>query len=270
MKLPVVDLWCCTYPKDVPWLRYLFRSIDLHVTGFRRLVLVLEKQDPVPTGLPDYVVVKRCRRYRGTDIEGYWGQSIEGLRAHEYSNADVIWFAEADWVFVRDIDLQRDREYQASRPLILHNDWNKVGAARKWRQPTERILAPLSVPFETMRRPPFWYPRWFIKEVWQQFGGDRLFELVRNGKGLPLSQFNVLDSVAMELNWVNGGKLFAPVHMSREKSKIPKPCVAQFWSHDGVDHPGVQLELAKLGLLDDGELAKLGEGDARTRRRTKA
>jgi hypothetical protein len=268
MKRPIVDLWCCTYPKDHPWLTYLFRSIELHVTGFRRLVLVLEQQDPVPEGLPPYVVVKRCRQYRGTDIEGYWGQSLEGLRAHQHTDADVIWFAEADWVFVRDIDLQRDPEYRIDRPLILHNDWGKVGAARKWRQPTEQVLAPLPVPFETMRRPPFWYPRWFIRDVWRQFGGERLFEFVRRG-GL-LSQFNVLDSAALALNQANGGKLFAPVHMAREKGKIPAPCTIQFWSHDTPDHPGVQRELGKLGLLTADEIAKLEASGARSWRRTKA
>lgn len=269
MRLPTIDLFTVTYPKDFPWLTYLFRSIEIHVTGFRRLVLVLEKQDPIPEGLPPYVVVKRCRDYRGTDVHGYYGQSIEGLRAHLYTDADVIWFAEADWVFVRDIDLQRDREYRAMCPLLLHNDWNKVGKARKWRRPTERVLAPLSVPFETMRRPPFWYPRWFVKQWWNQFGGERrLCDLVRSG--LELSQFNVLDSAALVLNRANGGKLFSPVHMSREKGKVPKPCVVQFWSHDTPDHPGVQHELGKLGLLTEGEIAKLEASGARPRRRTKA
>ena len=268
MNLPIVDLWCCTYPKDHPWLTYLFRSIELHVTGMRRLVLVLEKQDPMPENLPPWVVVKRCRQYRDTDIAGYWGQSIEGLRAHHYTDADVIWFAEADWVFVRDIDLQRDHEYQARRPLILHNDPNKVGRARKWVSTTAKVLAPLPVPFETMRRQTFWYPRWFIRDVWKQFGGERLFDLVR--AGLELSQFNVLNSAALALNDANGGKLFAPVHMSREKGKIPAPCVCQYWSHDGVDHPGVQRDLAKMGLLTADEIAKMEAAGPATKRRTKA
>jgi hypothetical protein len=268
MQLPVVDLFCVSYIKDFPWLKFLTRSIELHVTGMRRLVLVIEKQDPEPENLPPWVVVKRCRDYRGSDIAGYWGQSCEGLRAHQYTDADVIWFAESDWVFVRDIDLQRDREYQARRPLILHQDWNKVGRARKWRAPTERVLAPLPVPFETMRRPPFWYPRRFIRDVWEQFGGERLFEMVRGG--LELSQFNVLGSAALALNDANGGKLFAPVHASREKAKVSAPCCVQYWSHDGVDHPGVQSDLAKLGLLTAEEIAKMDAAGPSSKRRTKA
>ena len=248
MKLPTVDLFTVCYPRDYPWLPYLWDSIYKHVSGLRRVVLVLERQDPVPPRLPDFVdvAVRRCRNYRGTDIEGYWGQSIECLRAHQYTDADLIWYHEADWMFVRDMDLQRDRDYSARRPLVLYNDWNKVGIARRWRQPTSKILEPLAVPAETMRRPPFFFPRWFIRDLWQQFGRKRLFDLVR--AGLPISQFNVMGAAALALNRANGGKLFTEIHQANERKKIPRPCVVHFWKLRDPNNPAAQRELRKLGL----------------------
>jgi hypothetical protein len=101
-----------------------------------------------------------------------------------------------------------------------------------------------------------------------QFGGERLISMVRSG--LELSQFNVLNSAALALNEANGGKLFAPVHMSREKGKIPAPCVVQFWSHDTPDHPGVLHDLAKMGLLTADEIVKMEAAGPARKRRTKA
>jgi hypothetical protein len=245
VKLPTVDIFCISYPRDYGWLPYLWRSIDRFVTGFRQVVLVLERGDPLPASLlPAYVKVKRCRRYRGTDIEGYWGQSIECLRAHRYTDADVVWFAEADWMFVRPIDLQRDRQYPIAKPIILHDDWSRVGLARKWKEPTEAIIQPLRASHETMRKPPFWYPRSFIRDVWQQFGGARLFELVRGG--LLISQFNVLGAAALALNRANQGKHFTELHI--RKARVPKPCVIHFWQPHDVLDPTNQRALRRLRL----------------------
>ena len=53
------DIVVKTYPADYDWTPYLFRSIDKFVTGYRRIVLIIEEQFPDPDDIPYGAVV--CR-----------------------------------------------------------------------------------------------------------------------------------------------------------------------------------------------------------------
>jgi hypothetical protein len=246
-----VDFFLVTYPKDYPWLPYLFRSIDVHVTGFRKLVLVIEEQDPPPADLPPYVEVKRCRNYRGTDYPGYFGQCIEGLRSWQYSDASRIWFLESDCVFTRDIDLLTDKDYPIRKPLLPYTDWDLVGDAQCWKEPAHEILR-CEPPAETMRRHPFVYPRRLIREAWSFVGCEaRLLTFPK------WSQFNCLGNFAL----IKRPEQFTPVetslgtvplpddvNASQDSDDLPPPCIKQWWSHHTPDHPDIQAELKRMGL----------------------
>lgn len=236
--MKTVDFFLITYPKDYPWLPYLWATIAKRATGFRRCVLVLEPQDPTPSGLPTYVEVKRCRVYRGTDVAGYWGQSIEGLRAHEYTDADVIWFLESDCIFTRPVDVRVDKGFGQPEPCILRQKWEHVGVAAKWRPTTLGLLG--EAPAETMRAHPFVYPRGHFEACWSHIGGEeRLRHVVLDGG--ELSQFNVLGNFA--LIHPEG---FRIIDVDRES--MPDSCMKQFWSHSGVEDASVVREMEKLGL----------------------
>lgn len=228
-----VDFWAISYPKDYAWLPFLWRSIDKYVTGFRRCVLVIEEQDQPPVDLPAYVDLKRCRNYRGTEVEGYWGQSIEGLRAHEYTDADVIWYLESDCVFTRRIDAASDQEYSIVTPMIVRAPWGTVGPAEKWRAPTARIIG-YDPPSEMMRRHPFVFHRATIGAAWDLCGGEERLRREHD----HISQFNILGCAALKYH----REFYREVHTDSAAS-IPAPCMRQFWSHHTPDHPDVQREL---------------------------
>ena len=242
----VLDFWLMTYPNDYPWLKYLWRSIDLYVTGFRQCVLVLEEQDPAPADLPEYVVVKRCRNYRGTSIPGYWGQSIEGLRSHHYTNASIIWFLESDAPFTRPIDVSTDTEWPSEIPKLLFDTWDNVGPAEKWRRACQDLLQPIPAPYEMMRTHPFIYHRDVVESCWAHIQGN--FDIFHYVESIhqEISQFNILNNWMYHLNSFPNAKICQPLNV--RDAVIPPRCMHQFWSHHGVDHPDIIAELKALGL----------------------
>lgn len=242
----VLDFWLTTYPKDYPWLKYLWRSIDLYATGFRQCVLVLEEQDPEPAGLPEYVAVKRCRDYRGTSIPGYWGQSIEGLRSFLYTDAHTIWFLESDAPFTRPIDVLADSDWPSERPKLFYDIWENVGPAEKWRRACRELLKPIPAPYEMMRTHPFIYPREVVESCWNHIQSHiNIFSYVESVHQ-EISQFNILGNWMFHLNSLNDDKICQP--LSVPHSVVPAKCMHQFWSHHGVEHPDIIRELSILGL----------------------
>ena len=167
------DLCLVTFPGHYCGLPYLFRSIEKYVAGFRRLIVVIEDQDPVPP-LPDFAVLHRCRNYRGTNYWGRGGQQIEKLRAFQRTDAERIVYVDSDTVFVRPVDIQTDPCFSLEKPPVIWRTWNEAGDAICWYEPTKMVLG-FEPPYETMTRFPFTFPRWFLEEYWGHVGGeDRL------------------------------------------------------------------------------------------------
>lgn len=250
--MTTIDLLVVTYPADYPWLRNLFCSIERYATGFRKLVLVVEYQDQPPDNLPAYVDVRRCRNYlrRGEvagsgEIPGYFGQSIEGMRAHEYSDAEVIWILESDCVFKRPIDLQADANYPVARPEIIWRPWSEAGSAQCWAAAVRDLLQH-EPPAECGCCLPFIYPRGLFQATWEHVGGERaLVEVVKRGHSL--SQCNVIGNYGLILHDMLGEQSsYRPRRLTAEF--VAGQCLHQFWTPAGIDHPDVQAKLRELGL----------------------
>lgn len=240
----LVDLWTISHPADYSWLRWMFRSIDKYVTGFRKLVLVLEEQDDPPDELPSYVEVKRCRNYRGTGVSGYYGQSIEGLRAHTYTDADVILFCESDWVFSRPFNVLSDKHMSVDPPVIFWRPWESAGPAACWRDGTEAVLGS-GTPGECGCDRFFAYPTAFIARCWEHLGPDaegRLVEAIRKKKNV--SQFNILGNYAM----MHEPQTFRLHNVIADGWPGNTP-IRGFWSRDGANSPGTLEALEKYGVL---------------------
>jgi hypothetical protein len=251
--MTTIDFLVVTYPADYVWLRYLFRSIEKYATGFRKLILVVEEREPLPDDLPTYVEVKRCRNYlrRGEapsspgDVSGYFGQSIEGMRAHQHSDAEVIWILESDCVFKRPIDLQNDHNYPVARPEIIWRPWEDAGPAKCWADAVRDLLQH-EPPAECGCCLPFIYPRGLYRATWEHVGGETaLVEVVKTGKSL--SQCNVIGNYGLILEDMLGEQ---PAFRSRRctAEQIARQCIHQFWSHAGINDPAVQSKLRELGL----------------------
>lgn len=254
MKL-TADIFLITWPGDYQWLPYLFRSIRKYVTGFFRLVLVIEEGDEPPRQAleenADFpFIVKRCRRYRDTPYNGRSGQALEKLRAWAYTDADRVVFVDSDCIFIRPVDLQTDEDINLARPSIYSIPWalippyyydkpdgtKGVDYATKWREPIGRILG-FDPPAEAMQRFPFVFPGWFLRCLWEHIGGeDRLLTIPET------CDFNTMGNFAMAK--------FPEFFTMRAALNSPRPLTMKnFWSFSGIDHPDVKAVLREHGLL---------------------
>jgi hypothetical protein len=257
MKL-TTDIFLITYPHDHPWLLFLFRSIARNVTGYRRLVVVVEEHDsqlPVVdalrlAGIESYEIC-RCRQYRGSpDCNGMTGQQIEKLRAWSYTNADRVVFVDSDHVYFKKVDLSGDSpNVRLDKPYVIYSPWHKVpehwvetpegpksASPRKWFEPTREVLG-FVPPVEAMRKPPFVYPGWFLHKLWEFVGGEERLKTFEHP-----NEFNCMGNYAM---------VEYPEHftfMEQCDPAMPEHIVHNFWSHNGVDHPLVRAELERFGL----------------------
>jgi hypothetical protein len=246
-----VDIVIKTYPTDYDWLVYAFRSLD-RVQGYRDIVVLLEEQYPEPPCLPMRSVVRRTRRYVGTDYASNLGSVVERLRAWSYTDADRILYVDSDCVWSRDIDLQEDPAINAERPVVLWRSWEEAEGAAFLREPAARTLG-YDPQRETMCRYPFCFPRETIKACWDFIGGDaRLYGLStkeeRDNAGTPPfirtlapTDWDVLGNFAID---------HSPDAITSTHWRAAGPsCVKQFWSWHRPTHPDVQAELGRLGLL---------------------
>lgn len=251
------DIFLITWPGDYAWLPHLFKSITKYVTGFSRVVIVLEIGDAPPTeALEKYAtfpyVIKRCPGYRGTCYNGRSGQSLEKLRAFAYTDADRIVMTDSDCIFVRPIDLQTDELINLAKPCIWSIPWDElppyhytlpsgeqgVDYATKWRPPVSKILG-FDPPAETMQRFPFVFPGWFLRCLWEHIGGEeRLLTIPET------CDFNTMGNFALAK--------FPDFFTQRPALNSPLPAAMKnFWSFTGADHSSVREILKEHGLLED-------------------
>jgi hypothetical protein len=230
----IADIVVKSHPADYEWLPHLWYSIEKNVTGFRRVLLLIERQHYLPP-VPSFVVVQRCENWGGTPVGGYRGQCIEKLRAHLHTDADIICFVDSDCVFVRPVDFRT-----FTWPLIV-TPWEQAGDAICWYESTKRVLG-FDPPLETMRTFPFVYPSSFLAEVWQHIGGIAgIIGHLREGME-RLSEFNVLGNYAV----ARRPDLFRILRTDREP--CPEQVIYQAWSHGGDTREEVIAERKRWGL----------------------
>ena len=245
-----IDIVVKTFPGDYPWLPYLWRSIAKYVTGYRDLIVIIEEQYEAPP-MPDGAKLVRCRRYEGTDCPPDRGVPIERLGAWRHSNADVLAFVDSDCVACRPLDLQTDPTINVERPIVLFTDWETSGPCQKWREPAKAALG-FDPPWLTMCRYPFVFQRELMRECWDFCGGEERLRTV------PCTDWEVIGNYAL----VKRPDAVTALHVSKAGPK----CAHQFWNKGGAFHPltqeeitahkmgggvqnpGVQAEMRRLGL----------------------
>ena len=248
-----VSIFCVSWPGDYRWLKYMLRSVRKYVTGFSDVVLVLEEDDVLPEeALAELlsVRVKRCQKYRDTSYWGRGGQQIEKYRAFQYTDADRVLFVDSDTVFCRDVNLKTDPAVNLQRPLVLHVPWDEIqpvwftrdngerfsGDPKMWRQPTEEVLG-FASPSTTMVRPPFCFPGWLLRELWEHVGGEGRLRGWQHPVG-----FDAMGTFAM----VRRPGAFTI--MRADDQAVSTACVRQFWGGQNPEIGAVAEELERLGL----------------------
>jgi hypothetical protein len=224
------DIVVKTYPQDADWLPYLFRSLA-RVTGYRNLVLLLEKSYPVPDGIPEGTVIARTPDYE-PGIESGKAAARERMGIHRYSDADRFFFVDSDCVFTRPLDIQTDPSINIEFPIVLWRTWAESGNGVCWKPRAELALG-CTAKVETMVRYPFCFPRSVMQECWETLGLEHM-------QGLEITDWNVLGNYAIDYC---ADRVTPTYHTDAGPS-----CVHKFWSHHRAAHPSVQKAMKALGL----------------------
>lgn len=206
--MKTIDIFLKSYAKDFPLLKYALMSIQKYVTGYSSLIIVVDENDG--RGFTEHIL-HYCPKNTAVWFvqdkgNGYLWQQVCKLKAHKYSNAEYIMFSDSDCIFDHHINLQ---DFIAEdKPEILYTDYNKVGQAICWKEPTEAFIDDV-MPWELMRRNCLIYHRstllnlgYFCKEQHDRSIEDYVME---SGK---FSEYNAIGAYAFlhepgKYNFVN-------------------------------------------------------------------
>lgn len=145
-----IDIFIKSFRGDFKWLSYALRSVQMNVTGYNKLVLLVPNEDLELLTETITTFPERTKVVSVTEKSpGYLFQQCCKLNAHKYCDSDFIIYFDSDFFIDTLIDLQR--VINAGKPEVLYTHYSKVESAIIWKEPTEKMLG-LPVEYEMMRR----------------------------------------------------------------------------------------------------------------------
>lgn len=199
------DLVIKSYQNDFEWLKYALRSIQRFATGFRKVIVIVPRDQNPPTGVSEQVF------YVHEYGSGYLFQQVMKLHADGFSDAEFLVHLDSDTIFTRpispDLIIADNR-----RPLWLYTPYASLGndESQLWKGVTEKALM-RPVENEFMRRHAFCTPRWalegFRKWFWEMHGMS-LERYVMTQPAHEFSEFNCLGAWLWfyhreKIEWIN-------------------------------------------------------------------
>jgi hypothetical protein len=130
-------LFIRTFRGDRDWIRYSLRSLRKFATGFREIVLVMPREDLIHFSSHD-VEGARVEFCENDQCRGYIAQQITKIYADEYTKAEHIVFTDSDTIATGLVTPQMF--FHEGRPIQLYREWENVGQAVCWKEPTKAAL----------------------------------------------------------------------------------------------------------------------------------
>jgi hypothetical protein len=209
------------------WLKYCLRSIKKNWDMSDGEVVVCfpnsEYDRLKGEVLLDFPWV-RLTHWSDSHKEGYIDQQINKLHADLFCQGEYIVFCDSDCFLTKKGSFKDF--FRNKKPIWLHTDYNKVGDAICWKEPTERA-ASKTLTREYMRRIPIVVKREHLKLV-------RDYVSLIQGEFIPymsrldrISEFNLMGAVLHELKtedyfWID------------TDDEVPKTNWVQDWSWQGM------------------------------------
>lgn len=214
----MIDIFIKSYQKDFKMLNYCLKSIEKHVTGYNKIVIVIPKKDlheynkTIDTMMP--IDLQLVNEYGN----GYLYQQYCKMIAHRYCESKFIMFVDSDCIFHKPIDITT--LIKNDKPEILYTHYSKVGDAICWKEPTEKFIND-TVHFEYMRRLPLIYHRETLEKINALY--PNLESLILNSNAF--SEFNALGS------WAHRYHSDKYRFENTDNWQYVEPINIQLWSH---------------------------------------
>jgi hypothetical protein len=236
------DIFIRSYYRDLDWLLYCLRSIELFCSGFRNVVVVVPGSSAGRLrrlGIPE-VTVHICKDYD----PDYLGQQITKLHADLYTDADYICHVDSDWIFTR--PCHPSDLFIEGKLTIGMTSYADLPQAIPWKKATERFLG-WEVSYDFMRRQPYSFPRWLyaaLREHAEHRHARDIESYILSQPPLGFSEFNAMGAFAFFRHHE------AFVWLDAMDATLPSPLCICYWSWGGLT-PAIRLEMDNLLGIDD-------------------
>jgi hypothetical protein len=162
------DIFICSFPRDIEWLRYCLLSIHKFFTGHRQIHIAW----PAAAPKPDFLTTEIVHAEPAGVTHGYSRHQVAKMRACQYSDADFVMFLDSDHFCLRPTDLSYffdgDKPQLWARPFsviaevpLTCDGVNKL--AMKWKPRIEHALG-FEAPHFTLEFLPVIHPRHVLVE----------------------------------------------------------------------------------------------------------
>ena len=216
-----VDIFIRTYEKDLEWLKYALKSIRLHVTGYRNIVITIPDERLIAKS-SDYVVIQV------EDLkDGYLGQQFTKMNAHLYTDADAVVFWDSDVMACEPVDVSE--WFYNGKPIVYKTSYNSIDTP--WKPITEKVVG-FSVEWEYMRRMPLVYFTDTIAASSKWIENKHKVTLRKYLNSQPYRTFSEFNAIGAYAEKFEGHRY---EFIDTETVELPKNKVHQFWSWSGLD-----------------------------------
>lgn len=231
-----VSVYIRSYARDFPWLEYCFRSIEMRLRGYCELIVQIPSADMpklprIPEGAKVHGATETCT--------GYIAQQISKLNCDALCRGDYILHIDSDCILTREIHV--DEFFEDGKPMLLTREWDNVGQAVCWREPTLKATG-LEPAFEYMACMPIIHRRLIYEMCRNRIAGTHKESANRYvARQETFSEFNCLGAVAA--HYMPDKYVIRPAAPGTDNF----PRMRQFYSWGGMT-PEVMAEIAAAGL----------------------
>lgn len=216
-----VDVFIRTYGADIEALGYCLRSIEKFCKGFRDIIITVPAKDRHLLGFNPKHIVHTVPHYQND----YLGQQATKLHAHNYSDADLIFFIDSDCVVLEPVTPKSFMK--EGKPFQLKTKYSELGDSVPWQAITAKALG-FTPQYEYMRRLPLMYWREHLSQLQNAMQIRHTARLESYILGQPhnaFSEFNALGAFC--------DRYYSDKYCFQDtQDDIPKALVWQYWSHD--------------------------------------
>jgi hypothetical protein len=226
---PRVGIFIRSFDGDAKWLE---RTLPTHVEfcrGFQGIVVAgIERECArvmeicAANGVP-FIADPLAHMITA----GYINQQYTKLTADHHVDWDWILFVDSDTPCTR--ATTPGEQFEGDRGVMLYSEWDHVGDANCWFEPTRKALG-FGPPYEFMRRLPILHHRDTLEAACRWIKGMHRRSLLDYLAGVDtISEFNLLGAVAWEqlrdrYRWI-----------CPEREPCPTGAWRQFWSHGPME-----------------------------------